>query len=186
MIFLFIFSFISIFTNRHYIKKRIIINNNCDNLNDLINGSIYQSILDYSKIDNNTYDTYKMIQEYDFYNVTEHALKYGAYTRHLPNNNEDQTKDKKYKKKKGKKKINEQKYINDILNKFNKKNKIDKENKENKDKPLIFMVSPNQLSHYRAYNKTIHKHKNLNNDNDKKNNTKLPDDFQDDEYYIWF
>jgi hypothetical protein len=33
---------------------------------------------------------------------------------------------------------------------------------------------------------SIHKHKNLNNDNDKKNNTKLPDDFQDDEYYIWF
>ena len=83
----FLLFFLSPFIKYKY--NKISTNIACDNFNELINASIYQSILEYSQIYNNTQDTHKLIQEYDFYNVTEHALKYGAYTRHLSSNNED-------------------------------------------------------------------------------------------------
>lgn len=159
----------------------------CDHMYDHINGSMYQSIFEYTKLDNSTNNSPpKIIQEYDFYNITEHAMKYGAYTNHLPNNEypKPEYKNNQKKKKKMKKNTkNTQKYINKYLDKIKKDKNIDK-----KEKPLVFLVSPNQLHYYKVYNKTIHKNKNNNflNTTNNNNNTKLPDDFDDDEYYIWF
>ena len=155
----------------------------CDHMYDHINGSMYQSIFQFNKLDNDSNNSpFKIIQEFDFYNITENAMKYGAYTNHLLNN--DNPKPNYKNNKKNKKNIkNNKKYINKYLDKIKKNKNIDKN-----EKPLVFLVSPNQLHYYKVYNKTIHKNKNNNffNTTDNNNNTKLADDFDDDEYYIWF
>lgn len=174
--------FITIFffiVNRIFFKQKL----HCINFDNHINGSMYQSIFDYNKLDNVTHhnSSFTMVQEFDYYNITHHALKYGAYTNHLPNTNYIQKK--KRKKNNKNKSKNEQKYINKFIDKINKNKNINKD-----DKPLVFLVSPNQLHYYKVYNKTINKNKNNNffNATNNNNNTKLSDDFDDDDYYIWF
>ena len=177
------FIFFLFFINRFLIKQKLY----CLNFDEHINGSNYRSIYDYNKLDNSTNNyPFQSIQLFDYFNVTEHALKYGAYTNHLPNhnyNNNNKNKNKQLKKNKYKKK-QEKKYINNFLNTFKDHNK----NTTNNDKPLVFLVSPNQLHYYKVYNKTINKNKNHNFVNYTKNNneTKLPNDFNDDDFFIWF
>lgn len=172
--------FLFFFVNRIAIIPKL----KCHSMYDHINGSMYQSIFEYNKLDNNSNNSpIQIIQEFDYYNITEHAMKYGAYANHLPNSNNPKPTYKNNQKKFKKNTKNTQKYINKYLDKIDKNKNIDKNKK-----PLVFLVSPNQLHYYKVYNKTIYKNKNNNffNNTNNNNNTRLADDFDDDEYYIWF
>ncbi len=160
-------------------KERIKCSLRCSEYNELLNGTVFQSIYDYNKMERMDDSNPKMINEFDYYNVTRHALKYGAYTNHLPR--DDFKESKKIKKIK---RPNKKKYVEDAMKKINKKEDLKK-----KDKPIVFLVSPEQLHHYKVYNKTMNrnKQKEIDEKNNNKNSTKkLADDFDDDDYYIWF
>lgn len=161
-------------------KERIKSSLRCSEYNELLNGTVYQSIYDYNKMERMDDSNPKMINEFDYYNVTRHALKYGAYTNHLPRDDFKESK----KKKRKIKRPNKKKYVEDAMKKINKKEDLKK-----KDKPIVFLVSPEQLHHYKVYNKTMNrnKQKEIEEKNNNKNSTKkLADDFDDDDYYIWF
>ena len=160
-------------------KERIKSSLRCSEYNELLNGTVFQSIYDYNKMERMDDSNPKMINEFDYYNVTRHALKYGAYTNHLPRDDFKESK-----KRKKIKRPNKKKYVEDAMKKINKKEDFKK-----KDKPIVFLVSPEQLHHYKVYNKTMNrnKQKEIDEKNNNKNSTKkLADDFDDDDYYIWF
>lgn len=99
---------------------------------------------------------------------------YGAYKDHNTKN------DKKVNKKK-----KEKKYLEEQFKKIKDNKEIKKE-----DKPIVFLVDPKQLNIYKAYNRTMNEAKKKRDEeknqlNNNKNNT-LPENFTDDEFYIWF
>ena len=99
---------------------------------------------------------------------------YGAYKDHNTKN------DKKVNKKK-----KEKKYLEEQFKKIKDNKEIKKE-----DKPIVFLVDPKQLNIYKAYNRTMSEAKKKRDEeknqlNNNKNNT-LPENFTDDEFYIWF
>jgi len=99
---------------------------------------------------------------------------YGAYKDHNTKN------DKKVNKKK-----KEKKYLEEQFKKIKDNKEIKKE-----DKPIVFLIDPKQLNIYKAYNRTMSEAKKKRDEeknqlNNNKNNT-LPENFTDDEFYIWF
>lgn len=167
-------------------------NNNVSNMicNDYYN---FDEILDYKdniliyeydKIINNdeTKDDVRTIDtDYNEFNITKLAMKYGAYNRHLRPRDDLPEKSRKYPKRRRKKKINPREFIRNLK----KNGTIDKD-----DRPLIFVVSPEQMMIYQAYNKSMAKSKaERDNVTDKTphtrdNNQSLPKDWNNDEYYF--
>ena len=99
---------------------------------------------------------------------------YGAYKDHNTKND-----------KKANKKKKEKKYLEEQFKKIKDNKEIKKE-----DKPIVFLVDPKQLNIYKAYNRTMNEAKKKRDEeknqlNNNKNNT-LPENFTDDEFYIWF
>jgi hypothetical protein len=142
----------------------------------------YESIYEYYKLLTNNTSDEKIITNQDI-TTKEIATKYGAYNRQFKPRDDLPEKDRKKKKKN--KKLNPAKFIKRL-----KKNKdIDKD-----DKPLIFVVSPQQLMIYKAYNKTMSESREKRIADSNKNNTtphsndnsSLPKDWNDDNYYSSF
>lgn len=182
-----------LFVGSKFIKNN---NNNVSNMlcNDYYN---FDEILDYKdniriyqydKIINNeneTKDDVRIIDnEYNEFNITKLAMKYGAYNRHLRPRDDLPEKSRKYPRRRRKKKINPRQFIRDLK----KNGTIDKD-----DKPLIFVVSPEQMMIYQAYNKSMTQSKierdSHRNDTDKlphsrNNNDSLPKDWKNEEYYF--
>ena len=169
-----IFSFLFFFPShtRNVIQTKL----HYYNLDKLLNGTMYDSVLEFNKIDNETLSDEQIIfDELNSFNYTRYAMKYGAYTRHLPPDDS-----KEYKKPTKNKKPNKRKYVNKFIHDSKKNNKIKKD-----DKPIVFLVSPEQLNHYKVYNKIMNKNKTDESANFTSNST-LPNGWNDDDYYLWF
>jgi len=180
LVFLFLSSF---FSNK---KNKLFNSDEYYEFDKIIPYDQYESIYEYYKlVTNNTTSSDEKIITNDDITTKELATKYGAY-RHFKPRDDLPEKDRKKKKKNNKnKKIDPAKFIKKL-----KKNKdIDKD-----DKPLIFVVSPQQLMIYKAYNKTMTEsrekriaHANRNNTTPHSNdNSSLPKDWNDDNYYSSF
>ena len=143
-------------------------------------------VYEYDKMDTtnhtNNDDVRILDTDYNDFNITKEAIKYGAYNRHLKPR--DDLPEKSRKKKRKPKRINPKKFIRDLK----KTGTIEKD-----DRPLIFLVSPEQMMIYKAYNKSMTESKierdSHRNDTDKlphsrKNNESLPNDWNNEEYYF--
>ena len=143
-------------------------------------------VYEYDKMDTtnhtNNDDVRILDTDYNDFNITKEAIKYGAYNRHLKPR--DDLPEKSRKKKRKPKRINPKKFIRDLK----KTGTIEKD-----DRPLIFLVSPEQMMIYKAYNKSMTESKierdSHRNDTDKlphsrKNNESLPKDWNNEEYYF--
>jgi len=113
--------------------------------------------------------------------------KYGAYKNPTKDSNEK----KKKKKKITKKNINEQ--LGDIFKKNIMNNNKNKKADISDEKKLVFFVHPSHLNHLKYYNKTMNREKNIRNEKNNNtvphgtnNDTKLPDGWNDDDFYLFF
>lgn len=166
-------------TAHNNIKKNKLFHNYYD-FDRTVHYSGNQSLFKFLSITNNSHNSPRIIDtEFNEFNISRLATKYGAYNRRFSNFTSIK---KKTKKKPKNKKINAQQFIRNL-----KKNKTI----ERDDKPIIFFVSPEQMMIYRAYNKTMTESKNKRDNitqHDKphgnNNNKSLPKDWKNDEYYF--
>ena len=187
-------SLIYLFLSSSFIKNNNIytnmISNDYYNFDEMLDFKDNILIYEFDKIDNNytkqDNDTRFLDTDYNEFNITKLAMKYGAYNRHLKPRDDlpEKSRKPKRKRKRRKNKLNPRQFIRDLKKTGN----IEKD-----DKPLIFVVSPEQMMIYKAYNKSMTESKierdSHRNDTNKlphsrKNNESLPKDWNNEEYYF--
>lgn len=186
-------SFIYLFLGTSIIKKNSIINTNmlCNdyyNFDEMLDFKDNILVYQFDKADTNytiqDNDTRIIDNDYNDFNITKLALKYGAYNRHLKPRDDLPEKSRKPRKKIRKKRINPRQFIRHL-----KKNGTI----NNDDRPVIFVVSPEQMMIYQAYNKSMtqskierdsHRNDSEKSPHSRKNNESLPKDWNNEEYYF--
>lgn len=163
--------------------------------NKTVSYDVVQSLYDYWSINTSvlnsalelTEEPRRVYTNDNFYKDIKEIIKskYGAYSEHDPSNVKTPKKNKKNKKKDNKE------YFKKQMNNINNNKNINKN-----DKPVVFLISPNQLHHYKSYNKTMEQAKiernklsnttNIRPHNNNNENKTLPEDYDNEEFYTWF